>query len=129
MIDSRENITEMLRRHYFDAMLYAVRNDTQEELCMGLHYVNMVFGEELSKEEIDKMDDFIKGAAGGVNIGIDIYKSNAYRNDMTLDDDRVLHVRTSLEKENIKNLVEYNIDVFLMTLHAMLKESLYVLLK
>ena len=129
MIDSRENITEMLKQHYFDAMLYAVRDDTQEELCMGLHYVNMIFGEEMAKEEIDKMDDFIKGAAGSVSIGIDIYKSNAYRNDMTLDDDRVLHVRTSLEKENIKNLVEYNIDVFLMTLHAMLRESLYVLLK
>lgn len=129
MIDSRENITEMLKQHYFDAMLYAVRDDTQEELCMGLHYVNMIFGEEMVKEEIDRIDDFIKSAAGSVSIGIDIYKSNAYRNDMTLDDDRVLHVRTSLEKENIKNLVEYNIDVFLMTLHAMLRESLYVLLK
>lgn len=128
MIDSRENITEMLKRHYFDAMLYAVRDDTQEELCMGLHYVDMIFGEKLVKEEIDKMDEFIKGVEGNVNMGIDIYKNDAYKNDV-LDSNRVLHVRTSMEKENIKKLVEYNIDVFLMTLHAMLRESLYVLLK
>ena len=73
MIDSRENITEMLKRHYFDAMLYAVRNDTQEELCMGLHYVNMVFGEELSKEEIDKILHILIDNGKGIEVNTSGY--------------------------------------------------------
>ena len=133
MIDSKENIMEMLKMKYCDAVLCAQYENSSPEdeesaMYMGFHYVNTVFNEHVNKDEYDKLDDFIKNAPGSVNIGIDIYKQSAFT-DNGLDDSKVLHVKSVLKKEDIKKLNEYNIDVFLMTLHAMMKESLYALLK
>ena len=133
MIDSKENIMEMLKLKYCDAVLYVQYEKTSPEdedsaMYMGFHYVNTVFNEHVNKDEYDKLDDFIKNAPGSVHIGIDIYKQSAFA-DNELNDSKVLHVKSVLKKEDIKKLNEYNIDVFLMTLHAMMKESLYALLK
>ena len=133
MIDSKENIMEMLKMRYCDAVLCAQYENTlpdaeETAMYMGFHYVNTVFNEHVNKDEYDKLDDFIKNAPGSVNISIDIYKQSAFI-DNELNDSKVLHIKSVLKKEDIKKLNEYNIDVFLMTLHAMMKESLYALLK
>lgn len=133
MIDSKENIMEMLKMRYCDAILCVRCENTlpdaeETAMYMGFHYVNTVFNEHVVKDDYDRIDDFIKNAQSSVNISIDIYKQGAFVNN-ELDDSKVLHIKSVLKKEDIKKLNEHNIDVFLMTLHAMLKESLYALLK
>ena len=132
--DNKEELWKLMREiiSYDSALeIYYKEGNIDKYAGIPFHFVNVILNEGmgLEKNDIDYANELISNTESDIEINFIVYRGRYESGKSELNDDKKITVNCKVTKEQIKNLREYYIDVFLSTFSAMKKEILYALLK
>lgn len=132
MLYKHDEAVELAKQWHYNTIIGIIYLDQEEDENAGygvFHFHDLLFNSG-SNMDLKELATYLNNAPGSAAMRITLFKDSAFNgNTETTDKDNVLHVSCQLSKENLKNMKDFNIDGFTVTLTAGLKELLHALLR